>query len=288
MGLRLRIWRGCQVDEDSPVQAVPVLPGEEPPRTATFGSRSGVIHTTNPMEERPYELGGVVIEIEHDADLRDLPPEQRALLSDRLLTFWRDPRQSLRRAEERATTPSFRSWLRLAADAKQVLEIYLPDEYIEPKALLSFDFGPARHPGGTFDWHVLIDCADAASCSTSPPALREVHDAIGGLWTQYGASGHLLSPVEVKPLSRNPGTSVLKGMGVDLGRLELDQQCAFFDCDGDLLCFGQDARAFWIGQEWGDPDAPPAMTVDQALDDLFHVLSSKKSFNSSVQARLER
>lgn len=88
--------------------------------------------------------------------------------------------------------------------------MYLPTRYIAPKALLSIDFGPAAHPGGISDWYVLIDCAGAASGgATSPPALGAVHDAIGGLWTQYGASGHLLSPAEVKPLSLNPGTNVL-------------------------------------------------------------------------------
>lgn len=77
-------------------------------------------------------------------------------------------------------------------------------------------------------------------------------------------------------------------MGVDVQTLDLDRQCAFFDCDGDLLCFGDDARAFWIGQEWGDPDAPGSRTVEQALDDMFRVISSKNYFNSSVQAKLRR
>jgi hypothetical protein len=239
------------------------------------------------MKERAGELGGVILEIEDDADLRELTAKQRALISDRLLTCWRDPRTSFGRAEKRAPVPSFRSWLRLAAEADRRLEVHVPERYIEPKALLRFDFEPAKRRAIT-GWHLLIDCADAADCATSPAALREIHDAIGGLWTQYGASGYLLPPVEVKPLSLNPGRSVLKDMDVDLGDLDLDRQCPFFVSDGDLLCFGPDGRAFWVGGEHGDPGAVGPMTVEQALDDMFHVLLSKRYFDSNAQASLDR
>ena len=232
------------------------------------------------VHEREYDLGeGKVFVLDAADDIGELPARLRKLVPPRMLELCQGFPGSFAKLASGVTTPAFAEWLESAGDASARIAVYDVRRGMPKKAFLELDFGERATAGGMLPWTVLVDALTGAP-SGCPAPLAEVYDRIGGLATQYGASGTLISPPDAKPLDEL-GDSVAhlfdERLGAELTRGEARAWIPWYECDGDYLCYQADGRSRWFGFEW--VEKRELVSTESCIEALFRALLAKENFH---------
>jgi hypothetical protein len=235
------------------------------------------------MRVGDFELGeGKVYALESVRELSELRPRLRKLVPPQMVRLAEGFPGTFRDLAGQMSSKSVAAWLRAAAKSRAAIVAYDPIDFA-PKAFLELDFGLRPTAGGDLPWIVLVDCVTGAP-ERCPAALRAIYASLGGIQTQYGASGTLISPSEVRPLSKlRPEAPHLFEMDLIGAGVRPADWFAYFECDGDYLCYRADGRSRWFGMEWGSSSR--LISTRRCVDDLFESLRAKRYFNASEQLR---
>lgn len=233
------------------------------------------------MRRERYDLGpGSVHVLESPDEVGALPQRLRALVPPRMIELWRELPRSFEELAEGATIAALASWLREAAASRASVRVYDPKPPgMPPRAFLELGFGLRPTAGGDLPWSVLVDCRTGTP-PLCPPALAEVYERLGGLVTQYGASGTLVPPSEVVPLAakaREAPHLFDPALGGELTLEEARGWCPWFEADGDYLCYRGDGMSRWFGFEWGN--AGELVPTGECVEELFRCLGEKRYFH---------
>jgi hypothetical protein len=220
---------------------------------------------------------GYVLYPDSVAELQTLRPRLRRLVGPALMDLWRGFPDSLLALRGRIRSRAVGRWLAAAAQSRAALAIYdVPKGAGAPaRAFLELDFGERPTPGGPMPWVVLVDglVGRPRAC---PPALADVYSTLGGIATQHGASGFLAPPAEVRSLVALAREGRL-GFGIDEWPESLRGWFAYFDCDGDHLCFRADGKSRWFGIEWSP--STRLVSTRTMVDRLFETLLACEYFH---------
>lgn len=226
------------------------------------------------MRTHRWDLGpGTVYVLEAPAESASLKPALRKLISPRALELFGGFPASFEALAARTSNATWAAWLREAATSRASIAVYdlRPGAGMPSKAWLELDF--RRRDTDRVPWRVLVDGQTGAP-PHCPSALAEIYEAIGGVATQYGASGTLIPPDEVRPLSEMGGEVdhlFDSAHGAALTRAEGREWYAYYETSGDYLCYRRDGLSRWFGFESVSADAlkPTEHFVEEFLSTLL-------------------
>jgi hypothetical protein len=223
---------------------------------------------------------GTVYELEAPHEVSQLPDQLRSLVPESMLTALGGFPSSVESLASTVTTPAFAKWLRSAARSQASILVYdvVPHTGMPSKAFLKFDFGPRE--GNRWNWAVLADFQTGRP-EHCPPSLAEVYTSVGGITIYYGESGSLLSPAEVTPLAQADGYVDTRLVG-DPPEEDPYAWWAWFEANGDYLCYRTDGASRWFGIESVD-SYEPAPTA-QFVEKMFSAFLAKKRFNGGYRS----
>lgn len=239
-------------------------------------------------DSRYCTIDGPIYVIDDPSELRQLEPRLRKLVPKRLSDLACAFPTSILSLAEQVKSPALSTWLRQAAKSRASITVYDPltGTGAMPKAFLEFDFGLRPSRGGLSRWLVLVD-GEVGVAPHCPPALAEVYRGLGGIQTQYGASGYLIDPRTVRSLAKMGGEvdhllapnlcARTRPRGL-MGRVDPKIWYAYFAADGDYLCYRRrDGRSRWFGLEHA-VGPQPLVSTRSCVEKLFHALIAKERF----------
>lgn len=224
------------------------------------------------MQRHDDGEGGFFLIVETIADLEELEPDFRKLISPRLLRWMKKPAE-LAKDVERARFGALRVFA--AAMSKRVvrIELHLPDP-MDPNAgsvtrarFVDEARGP-RAPG-----LVGPDPRAVAQLPASCPApLKELYASLGAIDLARMTSGSIVDPIALAS-----ATSILDEVGAVrpewLTEARLSDAHAFWEIDGDALCWTGEGGTLWIRRQPADWSFTPGPDIEAALDALLASLS---------------
>jgi len=229
------------------------------------------------VQKRSHPLidEGYSLLVRDERELDTLDDCVRAQIPDDVVALLADP---ARRLHQHATSASHPCVTRLVdglAERRVHVEIHVGD----PTDAWSATDVIARFPRSREDeWAIGLRGAARVDClpPSSPTALLGFYEHFGGLDLRYGWSPVLFGPSSVRLVA-----DALADRGASLDATAsrpLEGAYAFYEVDGDLLCWLADGDAAWLGGEWVDGgEVRRCGDVGNILTELFeHALRGER------------
>lgn len=173
----------------------------------------------------------------------ELPPALRRLVPRPMLDVWRGFPGSFTAMAQRARGRGFAAWLRACAKGEARLRVYETRDFGRSALLEVGTKAPALLDFRTPDTHTRRfppSAPEQRRPKRVPPALREVHQAVGGVQRQLGASGSLIAPDALRPL---PDLWPSGGAALDLSGVAIDPVAMRSEMTNALKQMKQDLSA---------------------------------------------
>lgn len=223
----------------------------------------------------PLSDEGYALVIADARGLDSVETDVRAQIPDDVVALLADPARRLRDIAASASHPCVARLVEGIGERSPRVEVYVGDP-ADPWSTTDVIARFPRFP--TEPWAVgLRGAVRTPSLPPSiPPALASFYSHFGGLDLQYGWSPVLFAPAGVRPVR-----DALAERGIQSDRATDDpfeSAYAFYEVDGDLLCWLADGDAAWLGEEWADGGQPLRRgDVGSILTELFeHALRGER------------
>lgn len=224
------------------------------------------------MQRHDDGEGGFFLIVENIADHDELEPDFKKLISPRLVRWMKKPAE-LAKDVERARLGALRVFAAAMSKRTVRIEIHLPDP-MDPNAgsVTRARFEDAAHAVRSPGLVGPDPRAVAQLPESCPASLKELYASFGAIDLARMTSGSIVDPIALAS-----ATSILDEVGAVrpewLTEARLTDAHAFWEIDGDALCWTGEGGTLWIRRQPADWSFTPGPEIDEALGAILAALA---------------